>query len=323
MTEAPLPGVASLVEVGQLRQPLTSNTISYQVAPRINAAGRMDDARLALDLLLVDSMETARPLAEDLERHNVSRREATDRALEEAEEMLEKAGEIGAAIVLADAGWALGLVGLVAGRLVDAHHTPAFVLNLEDGEARGSARSVDGFNVVEALRSCEQLLSRYGGHAAAAGLACAQADVPTLAEALEAYAREVRPEEGWSRLMPIDAQIQLDLLTPASIAGLEVLQPFGQGNPAPRFCARSAELKAASVFGAGGEHLRVYLGQGARVYEGIAWRRGRYIEQYRRAAQKGDRLDVLFSPSINTWDGEESVTLELEDVRRAESAIAV
>jgi single-stranded-DNA-specific exonuclease len=320
MAEAPLAGIAALVEVGLLRQPLTSSTIAYQVAPRINAAGRMDDARLALDLLLADSIDAARPLAELLERHNGSRREATDRAVEEAEEMLAAEGDGDAAIVLADARWSLGLVGLVAGRLVDAHHAPAFVISMGDDEARGSARSVDGFNVVDALRNCEAHLSRYGGHAAAAGFACPAPIYPRLAEALKAYARELAPEDGWSRLMPIDAQIDLGMLTPQSIAELEVLQPFGQGNPAPRFCARGAELKAASVFGAAGEHLRVYLGEGSRVFEGIAWRRGRYVEHYRRAAQRGERLDVLFSPSINRWDGEETVSLELEDVRKGQTA---
>ena len=316
LEENPLPGIEALVEVGGLKRPMTSTTIAFQLAPRINAAGRMADARLALDLLLAPDIEAARPFAEHLERHNKDRRLATESALAQAAEQVEIEGPPDSALVLADARWSLGLVGLIAGRLVDQHNMPAFVLNRGEEESRGSARSIEGFNVVEALASCAPVLRRYGGHEAAAGFACATADLPALVEGLQAYAAEHRPEGGWSRLMPVDGEVALAELTTEAVEALHVLEPFGQANRPPRFCVRGAQLKTATSFGQQGEHLKVWLADGDRVIEAVAWRRGKFIEHYRRAAQRGDLLDALFAVEVSRWDGEAAVRLELEDVKR-------
>ena len=315
---SPLPGVQALIEVGMMRRPLNSGAIGFQLAPRINAAGRMDDARLALDLLLAETVDAAYPLAERLERHNADRKAATERALSQVDERLEAEGVPASTIVIADERWPLGLVGLIAGRLVDRHHVPAFVLNREGAECRGSARSVHGFNVVEALASCDGALSRYGGHEMAAGFACDIGNFPALVDGLQAYADARRPAPGWSRLLPVDGVVELDQLTPAAVEDLATLEPFGEGMPAPRFCVRDVELKAASAFGGDRDHLRLWFGQAERVIEAIGWRKGHFLQSYRRAAQRHDRLDALFSVEVNRWDGEESVRLELEDVRRAE-----
>jgi single-stranded-DNA-specific exonuclease len=313
---APLPGIAALIETGQVRLPVDTRTIGFQLAPRINAAGRMDDARLALDLLLAESMDEALPLAEHLERHNLARREATEKAVAEAEAMLEGLPDP-AAIVLASEEWALGLVGLVAGRLAEAHHAPAFILNRGAEECRGSARWVHGFNVVEALDSCAAHLTRYGGHVAAAGFACRSQSFEALAEGLRAHAERLRPEGGWSRLLPIDVEVRLSELTPQSLADLAVLEPHGEGNPPPRFCCRGVVVKAANAFGAGGAHLRLYLGQDDLVVEAVAWNRGPYVEYYQRAWRSGQQLDVVFSAASREWEGAVTVQLELEDVQKA------
>ena len=317
LEEQPLPGVSALIEAGALKRPLTSTTIAFQLAPRINAAGRMDDARLALDLLLAADVEAARPFAEHLERHNKDRRMATETALAQAAERIEAEGAPDSALVMADERWSLGLVGLIAGRLVDQHNMPAFVLNRGEEESRGSARSIEGFNVVEALASCRHVLRRFGGHEAAAGFACATADLPALAEGLQAYASQHRPVEGWSRLMPVDGEVALAELNTEAVDELRVLEPFGQANRPPRFCVRGAQLRAASAFGQQREHLRIWLADGDRVIEAIAWRRGKFIEHYRRAAQRGDMLDALFAVEVSRWDGDATVRLELEDVRRS------
>jgi single-stranded-DNA-specific exonuclease len=317
MEERPLPGIQALVETGKLKPPLNSTAIAFQLAPRINAAGRMDDARLALDLLLADEMDAARPMAELLEGHNQARRQATDTAVSEAAERLEQDGVPDSAIVLADERWSMGLVGLVAGRLVDTHNMPAFVLNRGEEECRGSARSVDGFNVVDALTSCAHLLSRFGGHQAAAGFACPTDRLAEVVAGLQAYAAGQRPEGGWSRLMPIDAEVGFEELNSGAVEDLARLEPFGQGNRPPRFCGRGLVLKAASAFGGEREHLRLWLSGADRVIEAVAWRRGAFLDDYRRLAQRGQRLDVLFSPEVSRWDGEAAVRLELEDVRAA------
>ena len=304
MEARPLPGIRALIETGMLRRPLNSTAIGFQLAPRINAAGRMDDARLALDLLLADDVEMARPMAEQMESHNQSRRQATDTALGEAQERLEEEGVPDSAIVLADERWSLGLVGLIAGRLVDAYNMPAFVLNRGEAESRGSARSVDGFNVVDALTSCAAVLKRFGGHQAAAGFACSNQDLAALVDGLQGYAAGQRPEDGWSRVMPIDAEVGFDELSTEAVEDLALLEPFGQGNRPPRFCGRGLVLKAATAFGGDGEHLRLWLGGGERVIEAVAWRRGGYIDDYRRLAQEGRRSTGtgLMAPSLGCRD---------------------
>ncbi|MFN2464840.1 MAG: single-stranded-DNA-specific exonuclease RecJ [Candidatus Dormibacteria bacterium] len=319
LEDNPLPGVQALVEVGALRRPLTATTIAFQLAPRINAAGRMDDARLALDLLLAGSVDAARSIAEHLERHNLARRQATDTALAEVAERLEGEGVPDSAIVIADPRWSLGLVGLIAGRLVEEHNMPAFVMNRDGDECRGSARSIEGFNVVEALHGCAHVLRRYGGHEAAAGFACAAADLPALVEGLQAHAAARRPAEGWSRLMPVDGEVALSELNTEAVEELSILEPFGQSNRPPRFCVRGVQLKAASTFGQQREHMKLWIGDGERVIEAVAWRRGKFIEHYRRAAQRGDRLDALFAVEVSRWDGEAAVRLELEDVKRSQA----
>ncbi|MGI8610135.1 MAG: single-stranded-DNA-specific exonuclease RecJ [Candidatus Dormibacteria bacterium] len=316
LQDDPLPGIQALVEAGGLRLPMNSTTIGFQLAPRINAAGRMDDARLALDLLLANTVDEARPLAEQLEQHNLARRAATDTALREAAQRIELEGVPDSAIVMADERWSLGLVGLVAGRLVDQHHLPAFVMNRGPEECRGSARSIEGFNVVEALDSCSALLSRYGGHQAAAGFACALDNLPALVEGLQAFAAARRPDEGWSRFFPVDGEVEIADLTTEAVEELRVMEPFGQNNRPPRFCVRGVELKAASVFGQG-EHMKLWVSSGERVIEAVAWRRGKFIDHYRRVAQQGGRLDALFAVEVSRWDGEAQVRLELEDVRRS------
>jgi single-stranded-DNA-specific exonuclease len=302
------------METGMIRRPINTVTIGYQLAPRINAAGRMDDARLALDVLIAETMEVALPLAEHIERHNLARREATERAVAEAEERLAAEGEVGAAIVLADERWALGLVGLVAGRLAGAHHTPAFILNRSDDECRGSARSVEGFNVVEALDSAAQHLQRYGGHVAAAGFSCTAGDYEALAAQLKAFAASQRPEGGWELGMAIDARLDLKVVTLDAVRGLSALEPFGEGNPPPLVCCEDVEVKAAAAFGGDRTHLKLWLGSGERVVEAIAWGRAELLPYFRI----GGRVDVLCSLSINSWDSEPAVRLELRDVRRAE-----
>ena len=117
-------------------------------------------------------------------------------------------------------------------------------------------------------------------------------------------------------MLPIDAEVDLRTLTVDAVSALDELEPCGEGNPAPRFCGRAVQLKAASAFGRGGEHLRLWLAHGERVIEAIGWRRGRYLERYQRAARAGEPLDAVFSVGLSRWDGETSVQLELEDVRR-------
>jgi single-stranded-DNA-specific exonuclease len=194
---------------------------------------------------------------------------------------------------------------------------PAFVLNRGDDECRGSARSVEGFNVFDALSSCSDLLTRFGGHQAAAGFACSTARLAGLIDGLQSYAAARRPDGGWSRLMPIDAEVGFEELSTSAVEDLARLEPFGQGNRPPRFCGRGLVVKAASAFGSEREHLRLWLSSADRVVEAVAWRRGAFIDDYRRLAQRGRRLDILFSPEVSRWDGEAAVRIELEDVRAA------
>lgn len=309
----PLPGIAALIKRSGLKYPITATSVSFQLGPRINAAGRMSDAKHALNLLLTENEEEGRLLADGLEEHNQARKDATLLAEEQANEALAAQKEVKGAIVLADERWPQGIVGLIAGRLAESYKLPTFILNKGEAESHGSARSVEGFNVVEALRRCSDLLLRYGGHEMAAGLTCENKNLEALKKALSSHALEMEPEIGWKPHVDVDAEIAITELSRKAIEELSLLEPFGQGNPSPIFCIRGAHITDSGTVGADGAHLKLKLGDGTNTaLEAMAWRKGHLLPHYK----KGIKLDVLVSASVREFRGKTSVQLELQDVQK-------
>lgn len=301
------PGIRALCEVAGIEPgELTSRDLGFALGPRLNAAGRMDDARLALELLVSTDAARARELAERLDAHNRARRAATDVAVAEARAALD-GGLDAPLLVWASATVAPGVVGLVAGELARAQYRPAMVLRLEGDIARASLRSIPELDVTAALDEIGALLERWGGHAAAAGLTVRAERVPELAERLTGVVSERLAGQDLRPSLAIDA-----VLPPAEIdrplhEALQCLAPFGEGNPEPQLCAAGAEVRAVRTVGQ--NHLKLALaGSGGAVLDAIAFHQGD------RPVHAGQRLDVVGRLVEDRWQGQSRLQLVVEDL---------
>jgi len=305
----PSPGVAALLRVAGVRAPVTSAHLGFALGPRLNAAGRMQDAEVALALLLTEEPAKADRLAGELDGQNARRQEATLAVVAAAREAVQALPDDEPLIVIADAAWPQGIVGLAAGRLVEEFCRPAFVLSIAGEECRGSARSIDGFHLVECLSAVAPLLTRYGGHAMAAGFTVPTAQLPSLRSALRAYggSRLAAPQ----RTVRVDALARLGELHPAVYRDLAALGPFGFGNPEPVLMAEGLQVVTAEAFGADQRHLRVLFAHDSGRAEGIAFERAHLVEHL--PPQR--RVDVLFTLGLDAWNGLEMTRMELRDIR--------
>lgn len=315
MGDAPSPGLRALLAAAGVRGRPRASDLAFGVAPRINAAGRMEDAELALRLCLATTAEAAAPLVEQLCAQNEARKLAVARSLAEAEDRVADLPDDIPAIVLGDSGWPMGIVGLVAGRLAERYARPTFIACL-DTEAKGSARSVRGVHLVQALDRAAPALLRYGGHAAAAGFSLDPARFDEFAGLITAAVAEQLGTVERERVFRVDAVVDLAQLTPALCAELAVLEPCGQGNPEPLLALTGARVLATSAFGVERQHIRVLLGepgQGGFVAEAIAFNKPGLA----RHLPPGRVVDALFGLELDLWDGVERLRLRLRDLRPA------
>jgi single-stranded-DNA-specific exonuclease len=313
-------GLRSLLEIAGLSgKTIDSYHISFLVAPRVNAAGRMSTPDIATRLLLASDEamgEEVRALAQQLDGENIRRQEEEAEILAAAKKIVQTDPNVGARTVLVVAGesWHRGVIGIVASKLVDAFHRPAIVLSIEDGVAHGSCRSVPHFDMLGALERCAPLFVRFGGHKQAAGLTMDASRVSELRRAVNDVADEtLGPEELMPRLR-IDGDLTFRGITGGVAAGIAALAPFGAGNPRPVFSARRVEI-VDGPRKLKERHLKMSLRQDGRIFRAIAWRaaeRHDYITEHKAA------LDVAFSLEQNQYNGETYVELTLADVRQSE-----
>ncbi len=310
INEGRRPGLAVLKQTAGLKGELDARDLGFMLAPRLNAAGRLEHPALALELLLAETPEQALPRAQELEGLNRARRELEGRILEQALEMVESdpAMQRAACLVLARAGWHRGVLGIVASRLLEACGKPVLLLAIEDGQAVGSGRSLPGFHMQQALCSLSHLLSHFGGHALAAGCTLPAAGLPRLAQGLHQAAALALPEGAAALPWELDAQVELAQLGNGSLAALERLAPFGPGNSEPLLLAQDLTVQAAWVVGQ--DHLKMELGQGKAKASAIAFR------QAERLPKLGQRLDLVFTPRLSNFGGRH-LELVVEDMRPA------
>jgi len=312
------PGLRALFEVAGFSPGAAPSThqVAFQIAPRLNAAGRMDTARDAVELFLTEDPARAAELARGLHEQNAGRRQAEDEVRELCERVAVEDAQ--AALVYYGENWHRGVIGIVAGRLVERFHRPVFVLgrNPEDGLAQGSGRGIPGFHLLQALESMADLFVRFGGHEFAAGVTLEAARVDEFRRRLNARAAEcLRPEDLIPRL-EIDALAGLADLTEPNIADVFALAPFGHGNPLPIFAALGVEVARVSPLGKDGKHLTVTVRGGGRVLPLKAWR---FAE---RAAElpPGARVDIAFTIEEDAYSaarGYPGWAANLRDVRPA------
>jgi len=316
MARRPRLGLQHLASVAGIKiRDVTAERIAFALGPRLNAAGRLGNGLVPLQLMLTDSPEEASRMASELNKANEERRGIEramyDEAVEEAEATVY--ADRGA-LVLSRRGWHPGVIGIVAARLQAAYNRPAILLAIdEDGIARGSGRSVDEFDMVDALSACKEHVIRFGGHSAAAGLTLREEAVPAFQAAFEAEA--VRRMGGIStlRTLAVDALLSFSEIDPHLVSALDRLEPFGCMNPAPVFCTYGVTPVPYSLRELRGGHARFTAQQGSRLFEAIGFNMAGLLEQ-----TVGTRpVDIAFTPKLNTWRGETTIQLVLKDVHLA------
>jgi single-stranded-DNA-specific exonuclease len=313
------PGLAALCELAQLapERVLDETDIGWKLAPRLNAPGRLGDAAPALALLLCADAREAQLRAADCEAANQRRRELQDRMLAEAlldaEELAADAG-----LVVARSGWHAGVAGIVAAKLVDRFGKPAAVIALDDerGQGRGSLRTTPGFNLYRALEACRDHLIRYGGHAQAAGLTVAAAQLPALRRAFAAQA-ELAARDRAPAGVTFDAMVPLGEVSAQLAVELAAMGPFGVGNEAPLIAAPGARVRASRRVGGDGSHLKLTLEceRHATAHSAIAFRMGE------RDPGVGATVDVAYRPALSEWRGERRLELTVSALRVAQGVI--
>jgi len=309
------PGIIALVEAAGLKPgELDAFSLGFYLAPRINAAGRIDDATLAYELLLTEDLERARQLAEELNQKNKERQNRLGAVLEEARGRViaERLDERGKIMILSGEGWPAGVVGLVAGRLCEEFSRPVIVLEKGEKWCKGSARSTEAFNVVEALSECADLLERFGGHRAAAGLTLACHNLPELERRLHELAETRLNQADLVPRLEIDAELEVSQI-PAAFEQSIALSPFGSENPAPLFVSRGLLLREARPVGVEGAHLRLKLfdSHQGRMVEAIAFREGSFAAQL----VPGQPLDLVYNIEQGSWQGQKRFEIKVRDFR--------
>jgi len=299
---------ALLAECGLRDKTLKAGTIAFTLAPRINAAGRMDSARPGLELLLTGNPERAKELARKLSTENALRQTTEKEILAEAIEKLE-AEELPLVIVLASTDWHHGVIGIVASRLVERYHRPVFMISVEGEIAKGSARGIPGYHVLDQLGVQAARLERFGGHRQAAGFSLVTEAIPGLREGLNVEAKKL-VEEVFQKILTIDAFVEFSMLTESLQQELEQLAPFGFGNPGPVLAARQLPIYKLSQVGKDGSHLKLHIGPKG-ILEGMAFRQGERLSEL----QANPQLDLAFSLDINTFQGRQQLQLLIKDVQ--------
>jgi len=313
LNEAPGAGCAALLAVAGISGPVTAEHLAFQLGPRINAAGRMEDAMLALQLLMSDNRECADPLAQRLQDQNAQRQQLTAEIVRVAKAKVVELDNAAAVIVMGATSWPLGVLGLAASRLVEEFYRPTFIFNTESEEWRGSARSIEGFHLVDCLQSCASLLHRFGGHAMAAGLTVLANQFDDLKASLEAYTAVRLNGDAFSRPIRIEASAAFADLKPSLHQEIQLLAPFGVGNREPLLLSREVEVVRAEAFGVDRRHLRLQLRDRTASAEAIAFDKGATANHL----PPGRRIDIIYAIQFERWDGLDRVRLHLRDLRPA------
>ncbi|RRA49172.1 single-stranded-DNA-specific exonuclease RecJ [Acidipila sp. EB88] len=317
LREPASPGLRALMEVAQLdpaRKKLSAMDVGFRLGPRINAAGRMDIAGDVVELFTTRLPARAQELAAKLDQLNTERRNTEAEALAQVMERLAEARFSEARCLVLDGdGWHRGVIGILASRVVDTTGKPALVIAHENGEAYGSGRSIDSFHLLEALESCAELFTRFGGHAHAVGFSLPSDRVPLLRERLERYAAERLTEADLMAPVHCDAELPLDHVTPALWKAVGRLEPFGMENREPAFVARDVGVAAPPRY-MKEKHCKLFLVQGAAQFAALGWNWGERVRGL--ALEVGERVDLVYRLRENEHPEFGGLELEIVDLRR-------
>lgn len=313
LSESDKPGVSSLLEIAKMKgKAATSSNVAFGIAPRLNASGRMADGLMALRLLLTDEETEAKKLVTELDKHNNLRKQTEDAMLEDARVLTESimAEPSTKVIICKSPEWHEGILGIVAARLVDEFYRPVILFTEKDGVLKGSARSIPGFHIFEALYSARDTISNFGGHEAAAGLVLQQTRFKAFNESINAYASSI-PEEVFIQKLNLDAEIELSDIDDEIRNGINKLSPFGIGNPEPCFMTRGLEIVGnPRVFGK--NHLAFTVRKSGATFPVMAFRKADLILTL-EPGKKG-ALDIAYEIAEDNYWGKNTVKLIAKDI---------
>jgi single-stranded-DNA-specific exonuclease len=311
-------GIRALKQVAGVVRDCTPETIAFKLAPRLNAAGRLDHALLGVQLLTTDSPAEAQRLADRLEALNRERQKIEADVVSEAVEAVNEQ-ELPAALVLASRRWHVGVVGIAAARLVERFHRPTVVIAIDErGVGKGSARTIGGFDLYQGLAACQDLLDAFGGHPAAAGVTVQESRLDEFRERFAAFVVE------WTRGAPavptlhVDAEVQLSEVTTTLIKEIGAFHPFGAGNPEPTFAVKGLEVMESRTVGE--KHLKMTVRQGRSMpFDSIGFGMKSLLE---RGIPARAPVDLAFLPELNHWNGYDRIQLRIRDLRISDQGTA-
>jgi single-stranded-DNA-specific exonuclease len=312
LNQALRPGLAALMAQGRARQNRTINTttIGFTIGPRLNAAGRLDSAQAAYQLLMAKTERDALGLATELETQNRERQKLTNDTVAIARQIILADKAQRPIYLISQPDFNPGVVGLVASRLTEEFYRPTLVAEQGPETSKGSARSIPEFHITEALDQCAELLVRYGGHAAAAGFTVKNENLPMLQERLLRLAQVSLDVAQLRPTISIDGEVNLRGVRWALVEAITSLQPFGYGNPTPCFLTQNLIVKHRKAVGQDQKHLRLILHDGRQDWPAIAFRQGHWANKLRPS----QRINVVYNLEFNEWYGERNIQLNVKDL---------
>ncbi|HZV80975.1 MAG TPA: single-stranded-DNA-specific exonuclease RecJ [Geobacteraceae bacterium] len=309
LTASSRTGIRALKKVAAVNDPVGCGDVGFRLAPRLNAAGRLDDAKRGVELLLSSDPNEAAIIAAELDAANRERQEIEKEILADALARAKSSAMTGrSAIVMASDNWHPGVIGIVASRVVEAFHRPVILISLQDGVGKGSGRSIPALHLYDAIAACSEHLLKFGGHKQAAGLTVDETTLEAFIDLFDEVVAGQLTEEDLTPVLQIDAELSPEEITPALVGLVAPLRPFGMGNPEPLFMLRGARVVQSRVLK--DAHLKLRVEAGGRHFEAIG---------FGMAAKGIDAgvVDIAFVPELNVWNGRESLQLRLKDMRRS------
>lgn len=289
---------------------IDSTAVSFGIAPRINACGRMGQEKEALKLFLTPNIQEAREITERLNEYNLQRQTTEKQIFKEAQEALQNGKGQAPCIVLGKEGWHHGVIGIVASKITDIYFKPSILICFEGEEGKGSGRSIPGFDLHEALMNCSTYIERFGGHSMAIGITVKKENFEKFKKEFEEYSKKSNVSD-IIPIIKIEKEIELKQISLQIVKELSLLEPYGEANKIPLFLIRNLKIEAIRTLSEG-KHLKLKLGQDGYVVDGIGFNIGEYAENY----QIGDKVDVVGSLEINSFNGNDQIQINLKDLRK-------
>lgn len=307
-------GLQALLQVSQYKdnQKITAGFIGYRLAPRLNAGGRMGDAKRGIELFTTNDIKKANNLAKELDNENINRQELEEKIFNEVVQIIESTIDVKneKVLVVASKNWHHGVIGIVASKITERYYRPSVLLCIEEDVATGSARSIEGFNIFEALSNSKKLFNKFGGHEMAAGMSINEENIQVLREQLNTFAQKVMKKETLIPKLKADMQISIDLINLNLLEIIGKLEPYGVGNPEPQFIIKGT-LSDLRLIGQNQKHVKMLLKKNKKRLDGVGFNMCEYYPYFK----KDDNIEVLCSLNINEWNGKKQPQMMLKDLK--------